>query len=309
MPQGIINLLDIVKLNGAGNRDWVVEDAKIAPEVGLLPVDQNVEGHQITIPVVTALSGSEGFRKFNQGVKARKSTYELKQFQSYEISDHVDIDKALLARKMNPGAYLAQEVRQVLTSQFRLIGTQTYYGTLTADGGNASGFFGLVEQCPTASTHTIDATGTTANQKTSVWMIRAGYNSVSYLSVKGLSLPQGFKDETLEDSNGDPYQGLRGWIEGDVGLYVANKNSVLRIKNITSQTGKTLTDILLQSAVVQFQKNTAGLMPTHILMNSTTQYNYWQARITTEIKNPEWPTAFRGIPIITTESIISGEAN
>jgi hypothetical protein len=165
-----------------------------------------------------------------------------------------------------------------------------------------------------------DATGSTADTGSSVYFVKFGPQNVSLIMGKNGKMElSDFRVESLTDGDGNKGPGEVADLMSYVGLQQASKNSVVRIKNLTAQSGKGLTDAVIANALDLFP---SGFMPDAIFMSrrSRTQLRVDRAtRITAATSNGKQgtiggdniyapiPTDFEGIPIIATDSILNTE--
>jgi hypothetical protein len=114
--------------------------------------------------------------------------------------------------------------------------------------------------------------------------------------------------ETVLDDQGNPFQAYVNWLTGSIGLRLANRQSCVRIKNIGTSTGKTLTDTHMFAAYQKFV-DACGAEPTHILMTGRSQEQLRASRTATNPTGAPVPLVdnFQGIPIIRTASISNNE--
>jgi hypothetical protein len=104
-------------------------------------------------------------------------------------------------------------------------------------------------------------------------------------------------------------------LEGWVGAAFYSKYAVGQVKNLTADSGKGLTDILLSRLIQAFP---IGVKPTHFFMNRRSRQQLQASRTVTLFGQgtgrPDQPTIapipteYDGIPIICTDSITSTEA-
>jgi len=294
-------LLDLARTD-AGILYPIIEDSlKSAPEMSIFPA-ATINGSTMELTVRTGLP-SVAFRDANEGVARSKSTYDTKIFQTHILDHQIAVDKQVLAGAKDPGRWLSNHATGAVEAAMRYIGSQIYYGT----GNDAKGFPGLLAQYSADSAHEVDATG--SSNKTSVWMVRLGVETLEILfgNDQTLRLNDQWEQETVTDGSGNPYQAWTNWLTGRVGLRLANRHAAVRIKNIESTTKK-LTDALLYSAYEKFTE--FGFEPTHIFMNGRSREQLRSGRTAT---NPAGlpaplPTEWEGIPIIRTASITSSES-
>jgi len=89
-------------------------------------------------------------------------------------------------------------------------------------------------------------------------------------------------------------------------VQVGSKYAVVRIANLTADSGKGLTDALLEKAMSLFP---SSLQPTMICMSRRSRYQLRVSRTTyspTGSPAPN-PVDFDGVPLIVTDSIIDTE--
>lgn len=296
-----MTLLDIKKLDKGIGFDLIEENIQISPELEVIPAD-TIRGTEMTLTVRTDLP-SAAFRNFNEGVARTKSGFKDKVFQTCILDSQVAVDTQLVKNAMDPIRPLEADMSGRIEAAMRHIAAQMWYG-ITND---AKGFPGLIAQMPSAATHYVDVTGTTT--QSSVYFLRLGRNSLSFLFGNGTTINMNpeWMIETVYDSSSNPYQAYTNWLTGAVGFRLANKNAVVRIKNIQAAT-KTLTDAHMFSAHQKFIKN-YGMPPNAIFMNSRSQEQLRASRTAT---NPTGvpvpiPRDWQGIPIHISEAISEAE--
>lgn len=308
-----VTLLDLAKLkNGSDGVLHLIDGVgKSAPEVLALPAD-TIKGTDYDVTIVTAYPET-GFRKLNKGVAASKASFETRKAQCHILDTRIEVDKA--AARMHdkgPDALMAKYSKLTMKSSLLTIGSQTFYGT-ALDG---SGFPGL-SQMVTAGM-TVDATGSTADSATSVYLIFGGEFGVQYVFGEDSTFElQPFVDGEGEDSDGRKFPAHISYLNCRPGLSCASPFAVGRIKNITAQTGKGLTDSLLSQIIEKFPTDT---FPTHVLMNRTARGQLQRSRSVvlngggsgkpkgSDENVAPIPTEAFGIPIICTDSLVSTEA-
>jgi hypothetical protein len=124
-----------------------------------------------------------------------------------------------------------------------------------------------------------------------------------------------FRVQMINDAAGNPYSayvaGLTAWI----GMQIGNQNSVRRIANLTADSGKGLTDLLLSDALATFP---VGFMPDAIFMSRRSRSQLQKSRTVvlqgSGKARPDQPTLaplpteYDGIPIVVTDSILNTDA-
>lgn len=302
----LLNLLDIKKMDDGIGFDIIEESISAAPELRVIPAE-TIMGTDMQLTVRTGLP-TVAFRNYNEGSARSKSTYETRLFQTMILDHQVAVDMQLVDSAKDPARVLENHMVGAVEAAFRKVGTQFYYGgTTTGD----KGFPGLLSQYNSASTHVVDATGSTA--KTSVWMLRIARETIQFLFGNNTTIGMNseWKVETLYDGSSNPYQAYTNWLTGRVGLRQANKNAAVRIKNVGTDSGKGLTDDLLYSAYQKFYDN-MGAEPTHIFCNSRSLEQLRAARTNTGSNErgvpATLPSDWNGLPIIKTQQITNSES-
>jgi hypothetical protein len=300
MPR--LTLLDLAKLNADDLRRGIIEEAiAIAPELRVATA-RLIPGTEYRSVVRTGLP-STGFREGNTGVDASKSTFENRLCQCFILAGRIECDQAIADGYVDgPDAYQALEAVGVLEAAYRKAGAQFYYGT----DNDALGFPGLIAAYD-ADNMTVDAGGVGAD-RTSVWFVKFGERDVQFVLGENTVLKLGeFRVESLEDENGKKFPGYVGDMSTWIGLQVVNRHSAVRIKNMSTATGKGMTDDLAFEALAKFP---AGVAPSFCFMNrrSLEQLRRSRTKVTSPTGVPTLPDSVAGIPIVVTDSIVNAEA-
>lgn len=314
MPR--ITLLDVAKLNGSDAVVGLVEESiSAAPEVGVFPV-RTVDGTSFRTLVRTGLPAVD-FIAASSGIDASKSTFENKLFECGILGGRIEVWKTVLdAPENGPASDIkATEALGVMEAAMRKVGRQIFYGKTAL--GSVLGFGGLVSFVDPAMI--FDATGSTANTGSSVYFVKFGPQNVQLVMGKNGTMElSDFRVESLEDADGKKGPGEVADLASWIGLQQASKNSVVRIKNLTAQDGKGLTDAVLSNAMELFP---TGFVPDAIFMSRRSRAQLKTARsalvaLQGNGKNGTLgggssyvptPTDFEGIPIIATDSILNSE--
>jgi HK97 family phage prohead protease len=302
---GAVTLLDVAKLDAGVGSPLISEVAVLVPETRVVPVDV-IQGSTVELSVNTA-SATVAFRNANEGSTPSIGTFESRIYQTQVIEHPIVIDiQGVLNASKDPGRVMASSARTVLEGVLKHLGTQFYYGGTAQSGADTKAAPGILAQSNSASTHVVDADGSTA--LTSAYMCRLGDTYVDWVWGNGTTLNLGeWMEETVEDSNGKKLRGLVSYLSGRVAPRVANKNAIVRIKKIGTDTGKKMTDLLLFSA---YEKLTSlGQEPNAIFMGPR---SLEQLRASRTATNPTGapaplPTDWNGIPIYITNSISLAE--
>ncbi len=307
-------LLDIAKANGS---DAVVglidESTKVHPEISM-GAARTIKGLNYKTLVRTSLGNTSGsFRNANEGVAPHTHTYENRLVETYILNPRWQCDKAVADRHEDgPLAYIATEAEGTFEGEMQALARQFYYGTGT--NGNAKGFPGLMQSYDSTGM-VVDATGTTANTGSSVWFVRFGNKHVQWVygnngqleasELRIESIPKGTSPETYLESYVQTFLGYPG-------LQVGSLQSVVRIKKLTADAGKGLTDALIAQALAKFP---AGTTPDAIFMSMRSLGQLTASRTATSPSGAPapWPTQVVGIagnniPIYVTSGIVDTEA-
>lgn len=307
-----ITLLDAAKMSGNEASIGLIEESiRFAPEVNLFPV-RTIPGTSYKTLVRTGLPTVD-FIAASSGIDASKSTFENRLYETAVLGGRIEIWKTVLdAIENGPISDIrATEALGVMQAALRKLGTQIIYGQTAL--GSALGFPGLVNFCD--SSMILDATGSTADTASSVYFVRRGAQDVQMIMGRNAEIRlSDFRVESLTDGNSKKGPGEVADLAAWVGLQSASKYSIGRIKNLTAQSTKTLTDVLLNRALDLFP---IGYTPDLILMSRRSRTQLRESRtVTLYTAGNKAPTAstqvedpmdFNGIPIVATESIVNIE--
>jgi len=294
-------LLDIAKLNGNDKVVGLIEEnLTYAPELAVFP-SRTIRGTSYQT-VLRSSYPSVGFRNANESTTAGKSEFSNKMVQCYIISSLIQADKAV-AKAYEDGeeAWKALEADGVMKQTLIEIGSQIFYG-VSAD---AKGFPGL--QAIVDSDLTLDAGGTTASTGSSVYGVKFGNQGVQLVFGSNQSL-------SLSDWRTETLSGVPSWVAdltGWVGLQAVNKNTILRLKDATADSGKGVTDARLAELL---SKAPIGMKPDYWFMSRRSAFQLQSSRSASTnptgadaLRFAPMPTESNGIPIIVTDSIVNTE--
>lgn len=273
-------LLDIAKKNGNDAAVGLIDETvKSTPEIAMLPA-RTIVGINYKTLVRTNLPSGSTFRNANQGTTVSKAEYVNRVVETFTFNPRWEMDKAVADRHEDgKEAVIALEADAQMKYGFQDLARQMYYGN-TANGfqTNAKGFPGLIQSYDTANM-TVDAGGTTDNTCSSVWFIKFGPQAVQWVYGKDGALDlSDVRTETLRDNNNDPFTGYVQEILAYPGLQVGSVQSVVRIKKLTADNGKGLTDSLIIDALAKFP---VGTVPDVILMSRRSRSQLQKSRSVT----------------------------
>ena len=310
----LTTLLDVIKSNAA-NMNGIGMIDEVSRRTPFMSRGQfrAIKGINFKTLVQTSASNTTGsFRKINSGVSPSISTEENRLVETYPIQPRFHID-AQLAVNAEDGAeaFMARKIKGILATEFIAHEKQMFYGA--ASGlGNALGYPGLLDAYD-AVNMVKDAGGTTAGTGSSVWLVQFAPDSVQGILANGGQFQFGpVRLESLPDAGGINY--LDFYVQtllAQIGLQVANVLRVARIKKLTADVGKGLTDILLMDTIALFPQ----VQPNAIFMSLRSLAQLRDSRTAT---NPTgamapFPTSMLGvdggeIPIYPTAGILNTES-
>jgi len=293
------------------------ETSKAHPELSL-GASRTIKGIKFKTLVRTGLaSPSTGsFRDANAGTAGIKNTYENREFETFICEPRWIADKAVADRSEDGAqAYLFQEAQGVMEGEMQAICRQFYYGnTSTVGVGNTKGFPGLVDVYDSTNM-VVDAGGTTADTGSSVWFVKFGPQNVQWLwGENGAMTPSDVRIADIidpADTATPPTKYFTGYVQTMLyypGLQCSSIRSMVRIKKLTADSGKTLTDILLYRALAKFE---VGIVPDICLMNRRSLQQLRESRTATNATGAPAPNPTEvcgGIPIALTDSILNTES-
>lgn len=311
-------LLDIATRNGTDAVVGLIDEAsRQVPEVSgqvlfggktiqvpNVGAARTIRGTQYKTLVRTALP-TAGFRKANAGVAASKSTHENRLVETFILNPRWECDKAVAdASEDGAQAYIADEAIAMTQASLMTLGKQFYYGRGT--GGDSLGHPGLLASVD--STLVVDAGGTTADTASSVWAVTFGPKGVQWVFGQNGSLAMGdVTEQLIPDADNNRYTAYVQELLAYPGLQVGNKFACARIKKLTADAGKGLTDALLGKLLALFP---VGYVPDAFFASRRSLEQLRASRTATNATGTEAPTPtdYQGVPIIPTDSILNTEA-
>jgi len=301
-----MTLLDIAKANGCDKVVGLIDETtKAYPEVRDGQA-RTIKGINFKTLIRTALP-TVGYRNANEGTAATKGTYANRLVECFIMNPRIEADKAVAdAYEDGAQAWLALEGEGVLQAAFGTLAKQFYYGATTA-GGDSKGGPGLIDSLDTTNM-VVDAGGTTADTCSSVWAVKYGGTYVQWVyGLNGQLMLSDPREETIYDTNNNPLDGYVQSMLARPGVQCGNRTCVGRIKKLTADSGKGLTDALIGSLLAKFP---AGIVPDVLLMTKRSQEQLRASRTATNATGAPAPipTDAFGIPIGVTDGILNTEA-
>ena len=309
------SLLEIAKANGV--EQVINEASRVHPELIVLPSFPLV-GLSVRSVVYTGTSNVTGsFREANEGTADISETSENRDFQCRTAEPRIEEDRGVADRyELGATKWMEAKAARVLNLELLAWCKQMYYGS----GNNAKGFPGLI-QSHDLTNKVVDAGGTTATTGSSVWLVRAA--PAGDLADDGVRWRFGQGGKMTFDPVQllpaiDPADSTKKFYKYHTaftaypGFQVQSLLTVVRIKKLTADTGKGLTDGLLNLALELFSE---GNGPNHIFMSLRSNRQLQSSRTATSPTGAPapWPNQILGvdgqmIPIHVTGAISNTEA-
>lgn len=307
-----VTLLDIAKLNGSDAEVGLIEESLVvAPEVARFPA-KVIRG--VSYPCSVRLANpAVTFRNANEGQTAVASVFAKRQVECFILDAQIRADKAV-ADSYEEGAdsWKAIEAAGVMKGSLATLGRQVWYGS---DGngsinksGDAKGFPGALG-CYNPTDMEVDATGSSATTGSSVWGVCFGPQEASLVFGNNSTISLGdWQTQQVLDSNSKPYTAYTNGLTGWAGMQVGHKNCLGRIRDLTADSGKGLTDALLSQLLGKFLTG-IGRAPDAYFMTVRSLLQLQASRTATSPSGAPAPipTDFMGVPLIWTNSLLNTE--
>jgi hypothetical protein len=299
--------------------------------------DQNIEQLGITnlldsAPLLSAIATREASQKTTHKfmLQTRKSEVKFRDMNAGITKDNSqDTESTVLLKILDgsfdvdvayanqfpggPEAAIRMEFQRAVREMFFMAEKQLLNGTTTQGGGAAAGFSGLMNDSRfnALSDEMVIAAataGASANEQTSVWLIRHDLDNVCFLLGNGGQFT--YDDEpatgwvyTTDAANAARYPGYIVPVTGWGGLQIGSDRSAARIANI--QTALTDDDIYEGLSLFPSDRQANAIVMNRkalkLLRQSRTAVNQ------TGAPAPR-PTEVDGIPIIVTDAIQNDQA-
>lgn len=316
-----ITLLDIAKRNGSDAVTGLIDEASQAhPEITGFTY---AAGRLVQIPGVAAARTIRGrlyktlirtalptvsFRSANEGVAGTKASHENRLVETYILNPSWPVDKAVAdSSEDGPEAMIADEADAHMQAAFNTLGSCFYYGNVTGNQtlADAKGFPGLMQAY--SSSYEVDATGTTASTASSVWAVKFGRKNVQWVWGERGTLEVSEIDLRSVSDGSNDYTAYFQELWGYPGLQVGDLTAVGRIKNLTEDSGKGLTDDLVAQLLAKFP---TSVMPDVLFMTRRSLRQLQQSRTATNSTGAPapFPVESHMVPIAVTDSIRDTEA-
>lgn len=190
-------------------------------------------GHKVTIrgslPTPT-------WRLFNKGVQPTKSTTKQVTETCGMMEAYSNIDKDLAMLNGNTAAYRLSEDVAFMEGMNQEFATTLIYGDTATDPEEFTGLAPRYDSLTSGTTmdQVIDGGGT-GSTNTSIWLVGWSPQTITGIYPKGSQaglVATDLGEQTVEDSDGYPYQAFRTHFQWKCGLAVRDYRFLVRIANI-----------------------------------------------------------------------------
>jgi|SRR3990170_1736284 len=235
-----------------------------------------------------------------------KATYEQRIVQTYTLNPRWGGDKAALDRDEDGWeAVMAEEAGAHMEAAWQQVAKCFYYGNNATHGDSKFGY-GLLQSYD-ATNMVVDAGGTTATTGSSAWLVAFGPQRVQW--VYGANGSFELSDVDLRDQS-DGTNNFTAYFQELFcypGLQVSSQRFVVRIKKLTADSGKGLTDALVASALSKFP---VGVRPDVLFCSKRSLYQLQTSRTATNATGTPAPIPVEshGVPVAPTEALSDVEA-
>lgn len=276
-----------------------------------------VEANQLTSHVTTIRTSlpTGSFRAINEGVVEEASSTRQVVEPMGMLEAYSTVDKKLVDMAPNPSEFRSNEDKAFIEGLGQTLQETLIYGNRADDYKEFDGFSVRPDWDATTDSYVWDAGGSGADT-TSLWLIQWGVDKVHLIYPSG-SQTIGVKrddlgEQTVYDSEYNPYQAYRSHFTIDCGLVIRNPRNVQRIANIeTSGATNILDDNDIVKALNQMVQRGAGaiiycnrtlLSQMDILAKDKTNVSYTSAEVF-----GKQTTLFQGHPVRLVEQILDTE--
>lgn len=280
-----------------------------APLVAALPISDTADGSDVHKYNKYTAAPVVGFRAENAGRDYDHSVDTVVSVTCKILDWSWRVDHAIAqAWRRGPQDLIAREGLRHLGAALFKLEKQIIYGT-DATLGDASGFSGLLQSTDldaVADDMVVNAGGTTANEQSSVYACKVGFDDLRIVTPFASGLTVG--DTIVTEANDANYPVYYTPSNMLAGLQLGGKYSVGRICNLhSSDSNAQLDDDKISDLLSKFP---AGMGPDYLVMNRDRLKELQQSRTAT---NPSgspapFPNSAFNVPIIVTDALVNTEA-
>lgn len=316
---GFLTMLDIAKANGSDAVAGLISEVHLAhPEVsgmtlqnvggkvervklGNVAFSRTINGVSYKTLVLKTLP-TVSFRNANEGGNSVNAEYENRLVETFILNPFWKTDKAVADRHEDGReAAIALMAKPAMMAAMRTLGYQFYYGAAT--NGDLKGHPGLIGSVQ----HVVDAGGTTDNVASSVWAVKFGPQDVAWVyGNKGAMDLSEVTERDATDASNKTFTAYHQELTVYPGLQVGSTQCIGRIKKLTTDANKGLTDALIADLLAKLP---AGIVPDVLFMTRRSRTQLQKSRTATTVTGVQAPTPtdYEGIPIAVTDSILDTE--
>lgn len=317
MPTGLVNLVDLVK--GQNSELLIEETVQQFPEISGKTL---IAGREIMLPNVGAARGIDGttyptlvtvedptvaFVDVNQGAAYTKMRQEERQTNCFNLNPRWGIGLVAAKRQKDPvDVLMARQAAPHLRAAWARCAKCFYYGR-HATYGDVKGFPGLIDGYDSTN-RVVNAGGTTASTGSSVWLVKFGPEELQW--VWGNNVQMELSEIELRealDGDSNPYTKYHQELVALPGLQFVSQHHAVRIKKLTADAGKGLTDDLIAEAISKFPAN---VFPDVAFMSRRSLFQLQASRLAfhqTGAPAPI-PQESHGVPIAVTDALLDTES-
>jgi len=312
MPSGLLTLTDLVK--GQNSEFLIEETIQQYPEISGRTL---IAGNAITLPNVGASRGIDGtsfntlvtvedptvgFIDVNEGADHTKMRQEERLTQAFNLNPRWGVGLVAAKRsKDSIDVLMARQAAAHLRAAWGQMAKCFYYGR-NATFGDAKAFPGLLDGYD-ATNRVVDAGGTTDSTASSAWLVKWGPEELQWVWGNNVQMELSEIElrETI-DSLSNPYTKYHQELVALPGLQFVSQHHVVRIKKITEDSTKTMTDKLVAEAIGKFPAN---VFPDVIFMSRRSLAQLQTSRTATNATGAPapFPLESHGVPIAVTDAI------
>lgn len=189
-------------------------------------------GHRTTVrgglPTLT-------WRMLNYGVPISKSVTAQVTDVCGMLEGYSEVDKALADLNGNTAEFRMSEDKPFLEAMNQTVANAIFYGNSDTDPERIMGLSPRFNDLAADNAENILDGGGSGADNTSVWLVTWGDNTCHMIFPKGSKMGLQHNDKgqvTLQDADGNNYEGYRTHYKWDLGMTVRDWRYVIRIANI-----------------------------------------------------------------------------
>lgn len=316
MTTGLLTLTDLVK---GQNAEFLIEETiQQFPEISGMTL---IAGQSISLPNVGASRGIDGvvyptlvtvedptiaFVDVNQGVDATKMRQEERLTQCFNLNPRWGVGVVAAKRQQESvDVLMARQGAAHLRAAWARIAKCFYYGR-NATFGDVKAFPGLLDGYD-ATNRMVDAAGTTDSVCSSAWLVKFGPEELQWVWGNNVQMELSEIDiRNTNDADSKQFSAHHQEMVALPGLQFKSQHHAVRIKKLTTDSGKGLTDALVAQAISKFPAN---VFPDVMFMSRRSLFQLQTSRTATNATGAPAPIPVEshGVPIAVTDAIVDIE--